>query len=71
MGNTFGKKGAWNVICDRCGFKFKSDKCRIEWDNLFVCKKCYEERHPQDFLKAVKDDMKVPIVRPRPTDVFV
>jgi hypothetical protein len=65
------KKFDWNAICDRCGFKFKASKLQKEWDNLYVCRQCYEERHPQDFLKAVKDPQKVPIVRPDPPDYFV
>lgn len=29
--------GKWNVICDRCGFKYKNDKLRIEWTGLMTC----------------------------------
>jgi hypothetical protein len=68
---NFAKKGDWNVICDRCGFKFKASKCRMEWDNLFVCSKCWEIRHPQDFLKSVPDPQTIPVSRPRPKDIFV
>jgi hypothetical protein len=64
------RKGDWNAICDRCGFKYKASDLSMEWDNLFVCHKCYEDRHPQDFLKAVKDSQRVPIVRPEPKDIF-
>ena len=42
--------GDWAVICDRCGFKFKASQLKQEWTGLMVCTKCYEERHPQDFL---------------------
>ncbi|MFA5695923.1 MAG: hypothetical protein WC917_00455 [Bacilli bacterium] len=72
MGNAnFLKKGSWNVICDRCGMKFKREKVRLEWDNLLVCKKCYEIRQPQDFIPGYVDKQVVPISRPPPTDVFV
>ena len=57
------KPGAYNVICDRCGFKFKNTECKMEWDNLFVCKKCWEPRQPQDFVRGLKDDQSVPIPR--------
>lgn len=58
------RHGSWNVICDRCGFKFKSDQCQMTWDGLFVCNKCYEPRHPQDFVFAKHDKLRVPIARP-------
>jgi hypothetical protein len=63
--------GAWNVICDRCGFKFKNFQCKMEWTGFFVCEKCWEPRHPQEFLRGVTDNQSVPISRPEPTDVFV
>lgn len=60
------KKGDYNVICDRCGFKFKASECQMEWDNLFVCKEtCWEARQPQDFVRGRKDDQTVPIARVR------
>lgn len=63
--------GDWLVICDRCGFKRYRSQCRKTWDNLIVCKDCYEPRHPQDYMvRAVPDGKAVPDARPRPTDVF-
>lgn len=60
------KKGDYNVICDRCGAKFKASECELEWDNLFVCKKnCWEVRQPQDFVRGRIDDQTVPIARVR------
>ena len=59
------------AICDRCGAKFKASECQMEWDNLFVCYHCYEERQPQDFVRAVKDDQSVEIARPRGEDHFL
>jgi hypothetical protein len=59
------KKGDFNVTCDRCGVKFKASECRMEWDNLFVCKAyCWERRQPQDFVRGRYDDQTVPISRP-------
>jgi hypothetical protein len=65
------KKGDFNRICDRCSFKYKASKTMREWDNLIVCKKCFELRQPQDFIKAVPDPQIVPDPRPRPTPIFV
>jgi len=59
--------GEWNAVCDRCNFKFKSSDLREEWQGLYTCRDCYEPRHPQDFLKGVKDDdPSVPWSRPDP-----
>jgi len=56
--------GDWNARCDRCGFKFKASDLRKTWDNLYVCKDDWEERHPQDFLRGVPDNPSVPWTRP-------
>ena len=60
----FVKHGDWNVICDKCGFKRKASECRMQWDNLFVCKECFDVRHPQDSVRGVPDYQAVPIARP-------
>ena len=60
--------GSWNVICDRCGFKFKQEDIKKQWDGLEVCVDCWEIRHEQDFLKGVKDDPSVPFTRPDAED---
>lgn len=36
-----------------------------------VCKACWEERHPQDFLRVRGDDPSVPWTRPEAEDQFV
>lgn len=56
--------GDWNAICDLCGFKFKASQLRRRWDGMRVCPEDYEERHPQDFLKGIKDNPSVPWTRP-------
>ena len=65
------KRGDWNAICDRCGAKYKASQLKMEWDNLWVCRECWEVRHPQDFVKGVEDDQTVPISRPRGEDMFI
>lgn len=56
--------GDHNVICDICGMKYKFSMTRLQWNNLLACPTCYEERHPQDFVKGVKDDPSIKIARP-------
>jgi hypothetical protein len=65
------KHGDYNVICDRCGIKFKASECQMEWDNLYVCYHCWEIRQPQDFVRGIYDDQTVPIARPRGEDRFI
>lgn len=65
----------WNAICDRCGGKYINSQLRLEWTGLRTCcgagtRGCWEPRHPQDFVKGVKDRQKVPWVRPEPEDTF-
>jgi len=65
--------GAWNAICDRCGFKYKSFQLRAEWNGLRTCdgpntNGCWEPRHPQDFVRGVKDQQSVPWTRPDSDD---
>ena len=66
------KLGSWNVICDRCGVKRKADQVKKEWTGLIVCRdKCWEQRHPQDFVRPVGDNQTVAFTRPESADVFV
>lgn len=46
----------WNSICDSCGFKFKASELKKRWDGLMVDEGCWEERNPQDFLRARKEN---------------
>ena len=62
--------GQWNVICDACGRKFKNGDLRKRWDNLMVCNYDYEERQPQDFVRAAVDRLSVPWSRSEPSDIF-
>lgn len=61
---TYYKPGAWNAICDVCGFRYKSDELRKRWDGFMVCSKDYETRNPLDFLKLRSEDTSVPWSRP-------
>jgi hypothetical protein len=72
MANNYYKAKTWNAICDSCGFKFKSDQMRLRWDGLMVDPACWEARHPQDFLRTVKETSNtLPWTRPDPDRVDV
>jgi hypothetical protein len=59
--------GQWNAICDGCGKKFKSSELRRRWDGFMVCDKEWEPRHPQDFVRGVRDGEAIPWSRPTPS----
>ena len=62
--------GEWNVTCDVCSRKIKAHEAKQRWDGFIVCKGCWEERHPQDFVKAQTDKISVPFQRPIPEYIF-
>lgn len=64
MANDHLRWGTWNVICPVCGFKFKASQMRQRWDGLHVDVKCWEQRHPQEFLRSVPDNQSVPWTYP-------
>lgn len=67
MGDYY-KQGTWNALCAICGFEYKSSELR--WNsqiNDYVCKQDWEVRHPQERLRAVKDDQSVPWTRSDPS----
>ena len=68
MGKLAYVKGSWLAICDRCGFEYKGPELKKEWTGLMVCKKCWEPRHEQDFLRAKKETTTPPWTRPEPAD---
>lgn len=68
---TYYKHGDWNAICALCGGKFKASQLR--WNSQiqdWVCKDDWEQRHPQERLKAHEDDQSVPWTRPDPTPIY-
>ena len=69
MRNRVTGPGGYSVICDRCGFKFKNYQLTREWTGAMVChgpgtNDCLEPRHPQEFIKAIQDQPKLPFTRP-------
>jgi hypothetical protein len=71
MAANYLKRGDWNVICDRTGFKIKASESRKEWNGLRVWKKHWEARQPQDKLRMYPDSQRVPDPRPESEDVFL
>lgn len=63
--------GEWKVVCQVCGFWYPSGDIKKRWDNLLVCKKDFETRHPQDFLRAKPERITPPFVSSEPADTFV
>lgn len=60
------------ATCDRCGFEFDLDHLRKEWTGFMVCAKCFDHRHPQDFVRGVRDSQGVRRdMRPEPEPTFV
>ena len=70
MANDYYKPGDWNCACDRCGFIYKASELKKTWDGLMVCNKDWEPRHPQEFVRGVKDPQGVPFSRPESPDTF-
>jgi len=62
--------GEWNVTCDVCSKKIKANEARQRWDGFIVCPDDFENRQPQDFVKAQSDKITVPFQRPVPSYIF-
>lgn len=69
--NSYFKSGEWNVICDVCGFKFKSGQIRKRWDNLMVCSRDWEMDHPQKYIRVRETGQAVPFIRDDTPPVFL
>ena len=67
--NTW-RMGDWLYVCQRCGFTRYASEIKEEWTGLRVCMKCWEPRHPQDYVRGVLDDQTVPYANP-PTITFL
>jgi len=67
----FFKMGSFYRISERTGFATRAENTKREWQGLFVEKRVFEPRQPQDFVRGVPDIQTVPYSRPRPADVFI
>lgn len=57
--------GFWR-ISDRNGKRYRNWDTRREWNGSLVGVDEYEERHPQDFVRGLRDKQIVPSPRPPP-----
>lgn len=64
MKKTWWQSNEWNALCDECGFKFKAQQLKRRWDGLMVCSDCWEIRHPQEMIRPIPDQTKLPWTRP-------
>ena len=64
-------RGSWNAICDLCGRQYKAGELQRNWKGQMVCSYDYEPRHPQDFVRGVKESSGLPWSRPEGPDTFL
>jgi hypothetical protein len=69
--SDYWKPNDYNALCDVCGWKFKASELKRRWDGLMCCSEDWEPRQPQDFVRGVRDQKKLPFTRPEATDTFV
>lgn len=62
--------GDWNAVCFQCGRKRKASTLQKHWQGYWVCPEHWEPRHPQDFVRAIKDVITPPWQQPY-EDTFV
>ncbi len=60
-----------NAIDPASGFKVKLSTLKKAWDGEMVSERFIDKRNPQDFVKGVRDNMKLPFARPEPADQYV
>lgn len=58
-------EGDYNAICDGCASKLKASVLRKDWQGFMKCMRCWEPRHPQDFVRGrnTAEPAPVPFVR--------
>lgn len=56
--------GDWNASCFQCGRKRKASTMKKHWQGYYVCPEHWEPRHPQDFVRGVKENPSVPWSQP-------
>lgn len=65
------KPGDWLIYCDRCGFPYYHSETKKEWNNLVVCKSCWEPKHPQyNEPHGLGEKQSVPVHRPQQPIVY-
>lgn len=60
--------GEWYACCQVCGKRVLSSMIQKRWDGLLTCREDWEQRHPLDFVRGVREDSnRVPFVSKSPT----
>ncbi|NIW96980.1 MAG: hypothetical protein GWN13_01800 [Phycisphaerae bacterium] len=65
------RPGDYYIQCDYSGFKIRRSQAKKKWDGLLVDRRFWEIRHPQDFVRGIKDRQAVPDPRPEGDDTFL
>jgi hypothetical protein len=63
--------GTWAGRCQECAEKFYFSELRKRWDGFWVCRRCFENRQPQDFIRGMPDRSAVPASTSNPPWIFV
>lgn len=58
-------------VCDRTGFRVLASDTQKEWDGAVVYDRVFETRHPQDFVRGIRDFEAVPFARPKVDPVYL
>lgn len=64
------KNDFWRID-DRTGFRVPASETVKQWDGLIVSRRHAEKRHPQEFVRARRDDMTVADPRPQQVDPYI
>lgn len=59
------------AICAFSGFKVPVSELVKNWDGQLVHYRFADKRNPQDFVRGVRDEQRLPISQPEATDVFL
>jgi hypothetical protein len=57
-------------ICQRTGFRVKPYQLRKEWNGSLVRDESWEQRHPQEFIRPLAEDLHG-AQRPESSDTFL
>jgi hypothetical protein len=63
--------GDWLASCHQCGQTRLASTMRRHWQGYWVCSEHWEERHPQDFIRATQDVQTVPWAQPPGQDIDI
>jgi len=69
-----GEPGDYRVLCDASGSKVWASETALTWDRRRVHRRFLGQeatRHPQEFVRAVRDNQSVPNPRPESADQFI